>query len=94
MFSLARGILLMYLRRTSTEAQEPDMKLYVSKVNLRFEVTDEDKYLVAVFFDKTHAMLFCNAMFLTRKAEEVYGIDGKLIMGKLDDLLADMGDAA
>ena len=66
------------------------MKLYVKQItSIRVEVLDGHGFLVAVFFELPHAMLFCNAMFLTRKVEEVYGIDGKMLMGKLDDLIAD-----
>lgn len=64
------------------------MKLYVTKLH-NYTVEDENKYGLATFRELPHAMLFCNAMFLTRKVEEVYGIDGKMLMGKLDDLIAD-----
>lgn len=65
------------------------MKLFISKLH-NYTVEDENKYGLATFRELEHALLFCNAMFLAGRVEEVYGLDGKLFAGSIDDLVANM----
>jgi hypothetical protein len=65
------------------------MKLFIIHDH-DFIVEDENHSKLGTFTKLDHAKLFCDNMFRTGRAETVYGIDGQVLMGTLDHLLADV----